>query len=94
MAAFPHHHHHCRHGAGEAGVPGQGVPSPAEGGARALSVWAKPGPCFIPAWGRGAQTDALVSGLSLSTKATGLLTGRARGGGWEAFLRHFRRMGF
>jgi len=63
-------------------------------GARALGSGAKPGPRFIPARGRGAQTDALASGLSLGTKATGLLAGRARGGGRVAFLRRLGRMVF
>lgn len=72
---------------------GSGRPEPA-GGARALGVWVKPGLRFIPAWGRGAQTDALVSGLSRSTKATGLLAGRARGGGRRGFSPALREDGF
>lgn len=72
---------------------GSGRPEPA-GGVRALGVWVKPGLRFIPAWGRGAQTDALVSGLSRSTKATGLLAGRARGGGRRGFSPALREDGF
>lgn len=79
MATSPH-----RRGAGEEGTPGQDTPSPVAGGVRA-----KPRPCFIPPWRRGAQTDALVSACLSVQRRQGCSQG-----GHEAFLRHFGMMSF